>query len=158
MKDNLSLWKQVECTDPLYTKEDRSRGGKTMTSIVPQYQIKNATKVLGIFGTENFRVYDETFTNVVIDDKNILCLYQAKLKAKYEDEEIEICLHSSAKVCYVSKDGRTIIETEYAKKVATDALTKGLSKLGFNADVFLGYFDDKSYVKKMDKKFAAEEE
>ena len=32
------------------------------------------------------------------------------------------------------------------KKVATDALTKGLSKLGFNADVFMGKFDDNKYV------------
>ena len=35
------------------------------------------------------------------------------------------------------------------KKVATDALTKGLSKLGFNADVFMGMFDDNKYVNKL---------
>ena len=30
--------------------------------------------------------------------------------------------------------------------VSTDALTKGLSKLGFNADIFLGKWDDNRYV------------
>ncbi len=32
------------------------------------------------------------------------------------------------------------------KKARTDALTKGLSELGFNADVFLGLYDDNKYV------------
>jgi hypothetical protein len=32
------------------------------------------------------------------------------------------------------------------KKATTDALTKGLSVLGFNADVFLGLWDDNKYV------------
>ena len=38
------------------------------------------------------------------------------------------------------------VDDDCIKKVATDALTKGLSKLGFNADVFMGRFDDNKYV------------
>ena len=45
------------------------------------------------------------------------------------------------------------VDDDFAKKVATDALTKGLSKLGFNADVFMGRFDDNKYVNQMIKKF-----
>ena len=41
------------------------------------------------------------------------------------------------------------------KKCSTDALTKGLSALGFNADVFLGKFDDNKYVAKMTQEFSA---
>ena len=38
------------------------------------------------------------------------------------------------------------VDDDCIKKVQTDALTKGLSKLGFNADVFMGRFDDNKYV------------
>jgi hypothetical protein len=42
------------------------------------------------------------------------------------------------------------------KKVATDALTKALSMLGFSADVFMGLFDDNKYVTEVGAEFAAE--
>ena len=38
------------------------------------------------------------------------------------------------------------------KKAGTDALTKCLSYLGFNADIFMGKFDDNKYVAEMDEK------
>jgi len=41
----------------------------------------------------------------------------------------------------------------YAMKVETDALTKALSKLGFNADVFMGMYDDHKYVQMMTEEF-----
>jgi hypothetical protein len=47
---------------------------------------------------------------------------------------------------FTDKDGNTHLDDDCVKKVATDALTKGLSKLGFNADVFLGLYDDNKYV------------
>ena len=45
---------------------------------------------------------------------------------------------------------KLVVDEDYAKKVATDALTKGLSKWGFNADVFEGKFDDDKYVKSLE--------
>ena len=44
-------------------------------------------------------------------------------------------------------------DDDAVKKVATDALTKGLSRLGFNSDVFEGLFDDNKYVAEMNLKF-----
>jgi len=63
-------------------------------------------------------------------------------------EEGEVPLHSSIKY---SSNGR--IDDDFFKKVATDALTKGLSKLGFNADVFMGMFDDNKYVNQISDKY-----
>jgi hypothetical protein len=37
-------------------------------------------------------------------------------------------------------------DTDAFKKASTDGLTKLLSHLGFNADVFLGMFDDNKYI------------
>ena len=45
----------------------------------------------------------------------------------------------------------------HAKKATTDALTKLLSRLGFNADVFLGLYDDNKYVEQVASEFAAAE-
>jgi hypothetical protein len=47
------------------------------------------------------------------------------------------------------KLGGERIDEDAAKKAVTDGLTKCLSYLGFNADVFLGKFDDNKYVEAM---------
>lgn len=43
------------------------------------------------------------------------------------------------------------------KKAGTDALTKCLSNLGFNADIFLGKFDDSKYVEELRQQAQLEE-
>ena len=57
-----------------------------------------------------------------------------------------------------NKPGYFKVDEEYAKKVATDALTKGLSFLGFNADIFLGKYDDSKYVEGLKEEKRAEEQ
>jgi hypothetical protein len=47
----------------------------------------------------------------------------------------------------------TMVDDNFAKKIETDALTKAISKLGFNADIFMGKFDDVRYVEEMKKEF-----
>ena len=79
-----------------------------------------------------------------------LAVYQAHLWYYYKvnghevSELHEVPIHSSIKY---HNSGR--VDDDFMKKVATDALTKGLSKLGFNADVFMGKFDDNKYVNKL---------
>ena len=129
---NMALWNEVCTTDPAMTK--RMQYGPKLTSIDAQYQLKEATKVFGSFG-HKWGVKDEYF-NFHSNDTNT-CLYTAILF--YSDGEIPI--HSDIEVY---KDKRYV--KDWSKKVATDALTKGLSKLGFNSDVFEGKFDDSKYV------------
>jgi hypothetical protein len=50
------------------------------------------------------------------------------------------------------KNGR--VDSDAAKKATTDALTKLLSHLGFNADVFLKKFDDNKYVEQVAEEFS----
>ena len=66
---------------------------------------------------------------------------------KHEDEKY-VEIHSSIRY---ENNGR--VDDDFFKKVATDALTKGLSKLGFNADVFMGKFDDNKYVSTLTEKY-----
>ena len=74
----------------------------------------------------------------------------------WNEKRGEFPITSSIKVAYVTSGGKGYlkIDDEYMKKLQTDALTKGLSFLGFNSDVFEGLFDDSRYVQGMATKFA----
>ena len=136
---NLFLWEQVEKTDPEFTTKVNQRGG--FTAIGAQYQIKNATEIFGAFG-HGFGVKDEKYTPILNDT---LIVYTATFYYKYCDEagdvNGEFPISSSIRVMMGNK-----LDDDCIKKVQTDAITKGLSRLGFNADVFMGRFDDNKYV------------
>ena len=51
-------------------------------------------------------------------------------------------------------NARTKVDDNFAKKLETDTLTKAISKLGFNADIFMGKFDDQRYLEDVKKKYA----
>jgi hypothetical protein len=139
-KDNMKLWNSVETTDPKFTKKVNQRGG--FTAIGAQYQLRTATETFGPIGY-GWGVKDEKIERW--EDVG-LAVYTAILWYVREGiaEEHEIPIHSSIKY---HSNGR--VDDDFFKKVATDALTKGLSKIGFNADVFMGMFDDNKYVNKL---------
>ena len=137
-QDNMELWNSVEVTDPKYTKKVNQRGG--FTAIGAQYQLMRATETFGPMGsgwgikTEHIQKWEDVG----------LAVYEATLWYVIGDKEHYIPIHSAIKY---HSNGR--VDDDFYKKVATDALTKGLSKLGFNADVFMGKFDDNKYVNKL---------
>jgi|10_taG_2_1085330.scaffolds.fasta_scaffold21769_3 hypothetical protein len=141
------LWDRVCETDPNTTKKVNQRGG--FTAIDAQSQVHTATKTFGAFGT-GWGIKDERIQKW--EDAG-LAVYEATLWYIFEGSKTarEFPIHSSIR--YIT-NGR--VDDDFYKKVATDALTKGLSKLGFNADVFLGKFDDNKYVNTMTKKFSVE--
>ena len=144
---NMVLWESVCETDPKYTKKVNQRGG--FTAIGAQSQLMKATELFGAMGTgwgvktEHIEKWEDVG----------LVIYQAMLWYKVDKEtESYVPIHSSIRY---HNNGR--IDDDFFKKVATDALTKGLSKLGFNADVFMGKFDDNKYVNTMTKKYTSVE-
>ena len=145
MSDNLELWNKVEKTDYNYTKEANVKGNK-ITSIAPQYQILNATKHFGIYGvTWGFKDIEVDYTLVPVCG-----LVYWKAIFFFPNGEFPATNSIS-----IWRDGAmTKADDQFAKKVETDSLTKCLSKLGFNADIFLGKFDDPRYVNDIKKEFA----
>ena len=134
---NMDLWDKVSKTDPEHTKKANVRGNR-ITAIAPQYQIMKATEQFGPYGsTWGFKKIDLSF-----DLAQINGLIMFKGVFFYPNGEFEIISSISA---YID-NARTKPDNDFAKKVETDALTKALSKLGFNADVFMGRFDDHKYV------------
>lgn len=140
---NLELWNRVCDTDPKYTKPG-TKSGNNFTAISPQYQRMMATQVFGPYG-QDWGVSGEKWERFEFQD-NLLCQYNAILWYWWEGNKYEINIQSAIKIAYTTNAGKLKIDDDYAKKVTTDALTKGLSYLGFNADVFMGMFDDNKYV------------
>jgi hypothetical protein len=163
-RNNLELWGKVEKTNPKYTKKAKV-GGLPITSIAPQYQIMNATEQFGSYGEKwGFRniQFDFSITNIptilkVVDwttkkeEEIISILGLVAFKATFFFPNGEFEITNSIKIFTDNKHSK--IDDNFAKKLETDALTKALSKLGFNADIFMGKFDDVRYVEEMNEEF-----
>lgn len=144
---NLKLWKSVQETDTRYTKPAK-KGQYNFTSIAPMSQFKKATEVFGIQGIGwGVVVGSEKFTEQHINT-TILLSYDAVMFFIYDGVRGEIPIHATEKQSYQTQgaNGYLKIDDEVRKKVVTNAKTKGLSELGFNADIFMGQFDDPNYV------------
>ena len=133
-KNNMELWNAVCVTDPDVTKEVNV--GRKFTAVCAQSQIKRATELWGSIGN-GWGVKDEKYEIL-----NGYCVYTALLF--YPNGSIPI--HADIEIIFSSGKRKGLFNDDFTKKIATDALTKGLSLLGFNADIFEGKFDDNKYV------------
>ncbi len=145
MKENLELWHKVEKTNPKYTKQ-ANVGGNKITSIAPQYQIMNVTEQFGSYGkTWGFKNIELDYT--LVPEFNLIVL-----KAIFFYPDGEFPTINSIKM--FMDNAKLKIDDNFAKKLETDTLTKAISKLGFNADIFMGKFDDTRYLAEITKEFA----
>lgn len=164
-EQNMQFWNGVCKTNPAETKTVEYPFKHT--AIGAMFQIKHATEQWGMMGV-NWGVKDEKFTPIFLEteEKGFLIynatLFYPKYYVDTEDDTPthcfgEIPIHADINFYNKTKNGFKV-ENDITKKVATDALTKGLSKLGFNADVFEGLFDDNKYVQQMKQEFANPQE
>lgn len=148
MSENLKLWNAVEKTNPKYTKQ-ANVGGNKITSIAPQYQIMNVTEQFGSYGkTWGFKNIELDYT--LVPEFNLIVF-----KAIFFYPDGEFPTINSIKM--FMDNAKTKIDDNFAKKLETDTLTKAISKLGFNADIFMGKFDDVKYLAEVTKEFASNE-
>ena len=140
---NLALWDSVKETDKEFTKQVNQRGG--YTSITPQYQIQEATKAFGPYGL------GWGFKHIDMDYSAIESLGLVIVKAVFfyiiDGKEGSFPINNTWPVKQGSR-----VDSDFAKKAETNTMGKALSKLGFNADVFMGQFDDPNYVEEVTNK------
>ena len=144
MEDNLKLWKSVEKTNPKYTKQAKI-SGMSITAIAPQYQIMQVTEKFGVYGDK------WGFKNINLSYGLVPTFNMVVFKGTFFFPNGEFEIINSCKL-YIDRN-KTMIDDNFAKKIETDSLTKAISKLGFNADIFLGKFDDVRYVNEMKEEF-----
>lgn len=147
-KDNLELWHKVEKTNPKYTKKAKV-GGMNITAIAPQYQIMQVTEQFGVYGkTWGFKNIELSYD--LVKDYDMVVF-----KGTFFFPEGEFEIINSCKLFI--NNAKTMLDDNFAKKIETDTLTKAISKLGFNADIFLGKFDDVRYLNEIKEEFKKEE-
>lgn len=144
---NTALWDRVFQTDPAFTKFVKV--GRGFTTIDAFYQVKTATEVFGPVGIGWGWTTDETFSDGLV-------IVKMHLWYKHPDtgERSDPVVHFGCKAL-ANKSGR--INEDAVKSATTDALTKALSFIGFNGDVFMGLFDDNKYVEAQREKYAEPE-
>lgn len=140
---NMDIWDKVKKTDPKFTKD--SKFGRKVTSISPQYQIQEATKVFGPYGKGfGFESCDLDMTHL---DTLELVLVKAVFFYVADGEKNRFVINNSWPIKVIKKKGSAPVPDEdFAKKAETNTMSKALSRLGFSADVFMGQFDDNEYV------------
>jgi hypothetical protein len=153
LNDNLAIWNAVQTTDPNHTKVVEF--GRKFTSIDAHWQVMQATKQFGPIGLNwGYKAEHSTLT---LDDNNILAVCDITIWWRSETSRNEYGpVRGMTELWHTAKSGKQQLDEDAAKKSMTDALTKGLSHLGFSADVFLGLFDDNRYVQKMKTRFDRE--
>ena len=153
-EDNMKLWNAVCTTKPSDTKKFKGKGGFQGTAICAQSQRMVATEQWGPFG-DKWGIRDETYSTQKFGDDfhNWVLIYRGTLY--YPDGEFGICADIDL-FTFSQKYKNWSRNNDPCKKARTDALTKGLSELGFNADVFLGKFDDNKYIQEQRQREQAE--
>ncbi len=143
MSDNMKLWDSVFETDPAYTKFVKV--GRGFTTIDAFYQVRRATEVFGPVGHGWGWETSETYTDGLV-------IVKMHLWYRHPDtgEVGRPVVHFGCKAL-ANKSGR--VNEDAVKSATTDALTKALSFIGFNGDVFMGKFDDNKYVEEMRNKY-----
>lgn len=137
----MRIWDAVSKTNPANTKKVSQRGG--FTSICAQSQIMEATRQFGPIGEG----WGYAASAPIFHDN--LCFVQVTLWHGTRENTFGPVTGGAE---WKSDKGR--VDSDAPKKATTDALTKLLSQLGFNADVFLGLYDDSKYVAEMEREFA----
>jgi len=143
--ENMELWNKVCKTDPAITKHVNQRGG--FTAICAQAQLKRATELWGPYG-EAWGLFDLEYQLLLEKDVIVEIALDANFRFPGVDDILSFPI--SADMAY--KPGN-----DSRKKLRTDCITKALSALGFNSDVFEGKFDDNKYVTQMKKEFGGKD-
>jgi hypothetical protein len=138
VSDNLKLWNSVCKSDKRYLKQVSF--GRKFTAIDPQYQVRCATEAFGVVG----HGWGWTSETRVIDLKDGDTVVFADVSIWTGTRENVYGCFTGCRTLYNAQKKK--IAEDAPKMAVTDALTKGLSHLGFNADVFLGEYDGNKYV------------
>lgn len=144
--DNLRIWKSVEETDPTQTRQVKL--GREFTAIDPYWKLRRATEQFGPAGMGwGWSVDQVLVLETIAEVAVIVRLWHGSPNKSHE-------FFCAVGQCGLFLDNdRKKPDGDCVKKAMTDAVTKGLSYLGFSADVFMGRFDDQKYVAAMREKY-----
>jgi len=155
----LELWDKVRTPDPSYTKGFTATGGFSGTSVNGLYTVRQLTEHFGKIGSGwGYEIIEDDFHNghTVFNEQGdsvgLVSVHTLKINFWYMEEGEKksfVQYGHTPFITYSNKFKNMKTDMEYAKKSLTDAISKAASMLGFNADVFMGKFDDRDYLQEV---------
>lgn len=135
---NMQVWNNLCKSDPKYLKQV-SFGSRSFTAIDPQYQVRMMTEQFGPIG-EGWGWHN---TTEVVSFSNGTSVVLAHVTVWHTSPANTFGPFSGCRTFYDAVKGR--VAEDAPKMAITDGLTKALSHVGCNADVFLGEMDGNKY-------------
>lgn len=135
---NMDIWNNLAPSDPKYLKKI-SFGARSFTAIDPQYQVMKMTEQFGPVG-EGWGWHSTTeVVNVSNGDSAVL----AHVTVWHGSPANTFGAFTGCRKFFDAAKGR--MAEDAPKMAVTDGLTKALSHIGCDADVFLGKMDGNKY-------------
>ena len=139
MTKNLDIWNNLAKSDPKYLKKI-SFGSRSFTAIDPQYQVRMMTEQFGPIGLG--WGWDSTTETVNLSNGDTAVF--AHVTVWHTDNQHAFGPFTGCRKFFDAAKGR--MNEDAPKMAITDGLTKALSHIGCNADVFLGEMDGNKYA------------
>lgn len=133
-KENLKLWESVDKTPKELIKEIDAGDGKKLNSIPAINRIKRATQEFGVYG-DQWGLREIKHTELQINANLVIGNLTAVFFYTIENKEFSFEISNSTSIVFW-QDGKPTVNFSYRKAIETDTVTKALSKLGFNADIY----------------------
>lgn len=139
-RGNAEIWDALFATDPAHTKKVQQRGG--FTTVDAYHQIERMTRYFGPVGEGwGWTVQEQGTLGGAVWVRILFWWMLPDSRDPLQGNTYQV--YGGAK--WQSAKGEMDPDEAY-KKALTDALTKAMSYLGMNADIFQGMFDDNKYV------------
>ena len=136
---NLEIWNELADTDPKYIKPV-SFGARSFTAIDPQYQIRKMTEQFGPIGAG----WGWESTTEVVQMSNGDSAVLAHVTVWHTERHYSFGGFTGCRKFFDASKGR--IAEDAPKMAVTDGLTKALSHIGCDANIFLGKMDGNKYA------------
>lgn len=135
---NMKIWNKLCKPDPTYLKKV-SFGSRSFTAIDPQYQVMKMTEEFGPVGIG----WGWSSTSEFVHTSNGNIAVIAHVTVWHTDPKNSFGAFTGCRKFFDAAKDR--MAEDAPKMAVTDGLTKALSHIGCDADVFLGKMDGNKY-------------
>ena len=133
-KENLNIWERVEKTPADLIKKIDAGDGTQLNTVPSINRIKKATKIFGVYG-EKWGLKKLEHKEQRLFDKMVIATLDAVFFYEINNVKHEFEITNSLPIVSL-QDNKMQVNYTYRKAIETDTITKALSRLGFNADIY----------------------
>lgn len=159
--DNLSVWKKVSKTPPVFLREITSGNLKGKHDINPQWRLMAMTQAFGMVGHgwtyRIVRTWSEQSTALAKDKKSpdptMMVFVEVAVKTKINGEWGEEFYGIGGSQIVQQFNNYSSANDEGYKMALTDALSVAFKAVGVAADIYFGNFDGSKYNRDITQAF-----